>query len=138
MTKSTQSHLMAQLRPAELASKIVNACGDAKGKDLSVLYVNNLIQITDYFIIATGRSDRHVQGICNRIIQELSENGIEPVGIEGLELGQWVILDFTDVVVHVFYEPIRERYDIESLWASAEKIKPSALNSKRLAAPHAA
>jgi ribosome-associated protein len=107
----------------EIASRIANACGDAKGKELAVLDVRQIFDLSDYFIVVSGRSDRHVQGICNRVLEELKQLGIEPQSIEGLNDGQWVLIDFGDVVMHVFYEPIRVHYDIESLWMRAKKLE---------------
>jgi ribosome-associated protein len=78
--------------------------------------------IADNFIVVSGRSDRHVIGIANRAIDAAAERGISPSTIEGLEKGHWVLLDFGDVVLHVFYEPLRAHYNLENLWAEARRI----------------
>lgn len=105
------------------AKTIINACADAKGKDISVLNVSKIFGIADFFVIVSGRSDRQVQGITNRVMEALEQSGVTPVAIEGFEDGQWVLVDYGDVVVHVFYEPLRERYDLEGLWSSATKLQ---------------
>lgn len=112
----------AALSPAELAYEIVSACDDAQGRDVTVLEVSKIFPLSDYFIVVSGRSDRHVQGIANRVLENLSERGAAPLTVEGVEKGHWVLLDFGDVVLHVFYEPSRAHYDVESLWVRAPKV----------------
>ena len=82
-----------------------------------------MFDLSDYFIIASGRSDRQVQGISNKVLDAIQKLGLEVVSIEGMEEGQWVLIDLGDIVVHVFYEATREYYDFDSLWARAERIK---------------
>lgn len=107
----------------ELARLIGEACQEAKGNGLVTLDVADIADVADYFVIVSGRSDRHAQGIANRIIDELAQRGIEPTSTEGFEQGHWVLLDYDDVVVHVFYEPTREHYDLEGLWAKAPRLE---------------
>ena len=111
----------------ELASKIAGACMDAKGIDLTVLDVSEQSDIAKFFLIVSGRSDRQAQGIANRVVQILNERGLSPESIEGYEEGHWILLDCEDVVVHVFYEPVRERYDLEGLWMKAKKLDTTQL-----------
>ena len=105
-----------------VAKRIVQACEDVKGQDVVVLDVASISDFADYFIVASGRSDRQVQGITNRIIEDLAKHHVRPLSVEGYEDGQWVLIDCGDVVVHVFYEPIREAYDLESLWMRARRL----------------
>jgi ribosome-associated protein len=102
--------------------RVVNACEEVKGKDVSVLDVRTLSDLADFFVVVSGRSDRQVQGITNRVIEELLRSGARPISVEGYEDGQWVLVDCGDVVVHIFYEPAREFYDIESLWMRAKRL----------------
>jgi ribosome-associated protein len=102
--------------------RVVNACEEVKGQGVSVLDVRTLSDIADFFVVVSGRSDRQVQGITNRVIEELLRSGARPSSVEGYEDGQWVLIDCGDVVVHVFYEPVREFYDIESLWMRAKRL----------------
>jgi ribosome-associated protein len=105
-----------------LAKRIVEACEEVKGNEVVVLDVASVADFADYFIVASGRSDRQVQGITNRVIEELANLGIRPLSVEGYEEGQWVLIDCGDVVAHVFYEPVRSTYDIESLWMRARRL----------------
>ena len=77
---------------------------------------------TDYFLICSGKSDRQVQAIAQRIAEVLEEQGIKPLGLEGTSEGKWVLIDYGDLVIHVFLEPIRRFYDLEGLWIDAPRI----------------
>jgi len=101
----------------------VNASLKRKAKDLIILNVQELSSFADYFIICSGTSDRQVQAIAESIQENLKENGILPLGVEGERIGKWVLMDYEDIIVHIFYEPIREFYDIERLWADAPRMK---------------
>jgi ribosome-associated protein len=105
-----------------VAKQIVEACEDVKGGEVVVLDVASISDFADYFIVASGRSDRQVQGITNRVIEELSKHGVRPLSVEGYEDGQWVLIDCGDVVAHIFYEPVRSEYDLEGLWMRARKL----------------
>jgi ribosome-associated protein len=105
-----------------VAKRIVEACEDVKGGEVIVLDVASISDFADYFIVASGRSDRQVQGITNRVIEELSRHGVRPLSVEGYEDGQWVLIDCGDVVAHIFYEPVRSEYDLEGLWMRARKL----------------
>jgi len=111
----------AEPETIKLLQTVLSAASEAKGKDIVVLNVNQLFSSADYFVVISGKSDRQVQGISNKILDAAIEKGITPYSSEGIEEGQWVLLDFGDVVVHTFYEPVRNHYDIEGLWAKAEK-----------------
>ncbi len=108
----------------ELVEVVVEAARAAKGRDVVVLEVGQLTSFADYLVFISGRSDRQVQGICNRIMDGVAAHNPAIVGTaEGLEEGQWVPIDFGSVIVHVFYEPIREHFNIESLWTKAKRFE---------------
>lgn len=111
--------LASELESSDLASLVVEACEEGKGTDLTVLSVSEAFGLADYFVIASGRSDRQVQGIANRIIHRAEEAGLKPIAVEGLEKAHWVLIDFGGVIAHVFYESVREMYDLEGLWTNA-------------------
>ncbi len=101
----------------------INASLKRKAKNLTILNLKELSSFADYFIICSGTSDRQVQSIAASIRENLKEYGIIPLGIEGESLGKWVLMDYEDVIIHVFYEPIREFYDIERLWPDVPSMK---------------
>jgi ribosome-associated protein len=95
---------------------------EKKARDLVVLEVRELTSIADYFIICSGSSDRQVQSIAQGIEENLSEFGHSPLSVEGVNRGHWVLMDFSDVIVHIFYEPVREFYDLDGLWGHAPRV----------------
>ncbi|HZP46823.1 MAG TPA: ribosome silencing factor [Candidatus Binataceae bacterium] len=100
----------------------VEAALEKKAYDLRVVQVPHLQPIADYFVIATGRSDVQVQAIARGIEERMALRGLHPLAIEGFNLGHWIILDYGDFVIHVFFEPSREFYRLESTWSDAEEV----------------
>lgn len=94
----------------------VNALLQKKAKDLTVLKVSAVSSFTDYFVICSGSSDRQVQALAEAVRENMKKSDILPLGVEGEKIGKWVLLDYADVIVHIFYEPIRAFYDLERLW----------------------
>jgi ribosome-associated protein len=94
-----------------------------KASRLVMLDVHALSSITDVLLVCSGQSNRQVTAIAEHIKVDLNKHGIRPLSIEGLTEGHWVVMDYGDVIIHVFYEPIRTFYDIEGLWADAKRIK---------------
>ncbi|MBU4426176.1 MAG: ribosome silencing factor, partial [Proteobacteria bacterium] len=84
--------------------------------------VGKLVSITDYFLIASGNSSRQIQAIARHLQRRMREQGFRPDGIEGEQEGHWVLMDYGDVVIHLFYQPIREFYDLEGLWIEAPRM----------------
>ena len=104
----------------------MRAALDQKALDVRGLDISRS-DIADYFVICSGTSERHVRGIADRVKQELEKAGEHPVSNNGYEEGQWVILDYVDLVVHIFYEPMRQHYGLDELWRSrAREIQPTA------------
>ena len=101
---------------------LINALLEKKAKDLVVLNVKEISAFTDYFIICSGTSDRQVRAISSHIRESLKKAGLIPLGVEGEKEGKWVLLDYDDVIVHVFLEAIRTFYDLERLWSEAPRI----------------
>jgi ribosome-associated protein len=96
---------------------------DKKAYDLELLDVSKLTAVADYFLICTGRSDTQVRAIAQHLEESLAAERIRPQAIEGYPRGQWVLMDYGDVVVHVFYQPIRAFYDLEGLWIRAPRVR---------------
>ncbi|HPC02240.1 MAG TPA: ribosome silencing factor [Syntrophales bacterium] len=106
----------------DLALLCVNAALERKAKDVVLLKVRELSSFADYFIICSGTSDRQVRSIADHIEERLKKEGVLPLGIEGRQGGQWILMDYGEVIFHVFYEATREFYDIERLWAEAPSL----------------
>lgn len=107
-----------------LARRLAQLVLDKKGEDLVILDVRDRASYADFILIASARSARHVQGLADYIEEELFKEGIEPLGVEGKSEGQWVLMDYGDVVLHLFFEPVREVYDLEGLWIDAPRVEP--------------
>jgi ribosome-associated protein len=110
------------LNSLEKALAAAEGALDKKAYDLLVLEVEHLNSIADYFLIATGRSDIQVQAIARGIEERLARANVRPLAIEGLQLGHWVVLDYEDVVIHVFFEPTREFYRLHDNWFDAREV----------------
>ena len=95
---------------------------DKKALEPALLDVRNATSYTDYILLLSGRSDRQVQAVADGVLEAMQDEGCKPLGVEGDSQGHWVLLDFGDVVVHVFYHPLREFYDLEGLWLDAPRV----------------
>jgi len=104
---------------------LADTCGrlalEKKARDVVVLDLSGLTDITDYFVLASGTSERHVLTISEVIEHDMKEKGIMPFSSEGYKEGRWIIIDYGDVVIHVFLESLRELYDLENLWIEAKR-----------------
>ena len=114
---------MAEISSWEKALLLTRFALDRKACDLVVLDVHEFTSIADYFIVCSGRSDRQVQSIAQGLEKNAVDEGIRPFAVEGIQRGHWVLMDFSDVIVHVFYEPVRGFYDLDGLWSHARKAK---------------
>ena len=92
-------------------------------KDVVILDLTGKSPATDYFLIATGTSDRQICSVADEILEFGHKHKLRPFGKAGMEQGKWVLLDFVDVVVHLFNEEFRDYYDLELLWGDAEKLE---------------
>jgi ribosome-associated protein len=100
----------------------VEIASDKKGNDIVLLRTAELTTMADFFVIASGRSDRQVQALAGAIVDELRKEGVRPIGAEGRESSRWVLLDYGSVIVHVFAPDEREYYGLERLWDKAAKV----------------
>jgi ribosome-associated protein len=108
----------------DLALFLAERLADKKGTEITILDVRDLVSFTDFFVICSGRSERQVQALAENAIAGYREaNGRKPLGSEGIERGLWALIDFGDVVVHVFKEQERVFYDLEGLWEDAPRLE---------------
>ncbi len=98
---------------------VLTAVMGKKALDIIVLDVSGLTSLADSFIICSGRSNRQVTAIADYIRTDLKKQGVAPLSVEGLQEGHWVLMDYGDIVIHVFYDDVRRFYDLEGLWSDA-------------------
>ena len=106
----------ANAKNEELKNTIIAALEDLKAVDVTVLSVAESSSVTDWMIIASGTSNRHVKSLANNVEVDAKQEGFKPIGSEGNETAEWVLVDFGDVIVHVMLPTTRAFYDLESLW----------------------
>lgn len=111
----------------EKLEKIVKILDSKKAEDIQVIGITNLTIIADYFIIATGTSTTQVKALADEVEFQLGEAGVEARGIEGMRSADWIVLDYSDIVVHVFYRSTRAEYQLERLWADGEQVDISGM-----------
>lgn len=107
----------------ELAIRLAAVTVNRKGLDLRVLDMRGICAFTDFFVLASGTSDRHVRTLASAVDDAGRALGQRPLGVEGQERARWVLVDFGDVIVHLFQEEVREFYSLERLWGEAETLE---------------
>ena len=113
----------AQPDSRELALAVAQIALDNKALNVEIIDVRGKVDYSDYVIVMAGRSDRHVGGLVRHIEQTLDgERGVRCIGVEGMPQATWVLLDYGDVIVHVFHQDTRGYYDLESLWIDAARV----------------
>lgn len=110
---------MTSLETARLAAKALDS---KKGLDIKIIKIDDISSIADYFVIATGTSNTHVKTLADEVEYQLDQAGLSVTSVEGQRNDTWILLDYIDVVVHVFSEDAREYYDLERLWEDGETI----------------
>jgi len=104
-----------------LKKLVVDALDDLKGVNAVTLDVSGLTDVMDWLVIASGTSNRHVKSLADNVCMEAKKQGVRPIGVEGEGAGDWVLVDFGDVVVHVMLPATRDFYDLERLWVDPDK-----------------
>ncbi len=114
MTKQT-------MHSEDLVKVAIAALEEIKAQDITTIDVREKTSITDYMVIASGTSSRHVKSLVDNVLEKTKEQGVRPIGSEGLDSGEWALLDLGDIVVHVMLPTARQFYDLERLWQGAEQ-----------------
>ena len=111
-----------EMPPLDLARRIVELAEDKKAADIVLLDLTGLTTVADYFVIASGGSERQLDAIADGIVSGLRAEKVRPIGREGMAVSHWVLLDFGAVVVHIFTPPEREYYSLEKHWSEARTV----------------
>ncbi|MCG8909132.1 ribosome silencing factor [Pseudomonas nitroreducens] len=113
------------MQTEQLVELTIAALEDLKAQDIVVIDVREKTSITDTMVIATGASSRQVKSLADNVLEKVKEQGVRPIGSEGQEGGEWVLIDLANVVVHVMQPATRQFYDLERLWQGAEQSRAS-------------
>ena len=108
--------------PEELAAAIINILYEKKAHDLKLLHVTDHTVITDYFVIATGTSNTQIKALADELDYKTGLAGLKPKSIEGFREANWIVLDYSSVIVHIFNRETREFYNLEKLWGDSESV----------------
>ncbi len=104
------------MKEEEIKNLAVTTLEDMKAVDLVVLDVRGKSSVTDFMIIVSGTSDRHVKAMANNLVVEMKKAAVKPLGVEGDNVGEWVLVDLADVIVHIMLPDVRDFYQLEKLW----------------------
>jgi len=115
----------------KMLNQIAQTIYDKKGINILALDVKGISNITDYLVIAEGNVDRHVMAIAYAITEDLRKVGITPLHVEGMQAGDWIVLDYSDVVVHLFQPGLREKFSLEKLWKEGRSSISTLMSPKR-------
>ena len=122
------------MQAEQLCDLVTAALHDMKGVDVRVLDVRNMTPLTDFMVVVSGTSDRHVKSLARHVQDQVRAAGVKPMGVEGEQQGEWVLVDLRDVVVHVMRPQVRDFYNLEKLWSveiPAEQSPPPRAASRR-------
>ncbi|MGB9712505.1 MAG: nicotinate (nicotinamide) nucleotide adenylyltransferase [Dissulfurimicrobium hydrothermale] len=121
VTKYISANDLYRDEAMKLAVELANEVANNKGEEVVILNLRGLSDFTSFFVIAHGRSARHIQGMADNILEVFAQKDIHPLDIEGKKEAKWILMDYGEVVVHLFYEPMRAFYDLEGLWSQAKR-----------------
>ena len=110
-------------RPSPELRSVAEAALERNARLPTILDLRGLSDVTDFFVIATGDSDTHARAISENILDRTREDGFRPVGVEGLNAGRWVLIDYVGIIVHVFLDDVRDFYQLERLWGDAPRFE---------------
>lgn len=113
---------MGTISDPKFAKEAARIASDRKAEDVTVMDLRGISPVTDYFVICTGTSDRQMRAICDEIREYGQRIGLRSIGVAGYDTGQWILIDFVNVVVHIFTPEHREYYDLELLWGDAPRV----------------
>ncbi len=100
----------------------ISALEDKKARNIRAIDIKELTTVADYFVIASGTSVPHIKSLADNVEEQLSEKGVKPINIEGYRSARWILLDYNDIVIHIFHEDDREYYGLERLWQDGRDI----------------
>jgi ribosome-associated protein len=116
----------------KLKELIIKLLEDKKGEEILPIDLRKKVDFADYFLLCSAHSTKHAQGLADYVTLELKKIGIMPLSVEGMEQGNWIVLDYGSIVVHIFYEPIRRLYNLEELWLDQPQRRVKKLSQEQI------
>lgn len=124
---------MTEILTAEqLKELVLTALEDLKAQDVQVMDVRNMTSVTDIMVIASGTSDRHIKALADAVVEAAKQQGVQPLGVEGEQSREWVLVDLGDVVVHMMHPQTRAFYNLEKLWSVGEQHTLASRQQKKI------
>ncbi len=117
---------MAALTPRKLCTLVTETFDDGKAEDIKAVDVRKLTSIADFMVIATGRSSRQVKGLADRVLEAARKQNLKPIGVEGEQTSEWILIDLGDVIVHLMQPETRLFYQLEKLWEAPKRVRAAA------------
>lgn len=114
---------ISKITPLRLAKLCRDYALDKKADDVVLLDMRKISTVTDFLLIVTGNSEPHLRAIADELARRLLEQGIRPHGRDGFPTSRWIVVDYSDVIVHIFHPELRQRYALEQLWGDAKRVK---------------
>jgi ribosome-associated protein len=111
------------MQSEQIKQMVLKVLDDYKALNVVAIDVRELTSITDTMVICSGTSTRHLKSVAEQLVKEAKANGVEPLGVEGQDSAEWILVDLADVVVHIMQPPIREFYSLEKLWTTTEEVR---------------
>lgn len=116
------------MQTGKLLELVVEILDEGKANDIKVIDVTGKTSVTDYFVIAGGTSERHVKSLAGQVVEKCKIHGVKPLGVEGEQAGEWVLVDFGDLILHTMLPQTREFYQLEKLWEADFASKSNSVN----------
>lgn len=113
---------MAKPETQQIIETIVKALDSKRAEDIQLIEIKDLTIVADYFVIANGTSTTQTKALADEVEFKLKQNGIEPIRVEGYQGASWIVLDYGDIIVHVFYKETRDLYKLERLWSDGRQV----------------
>lgn len=111
------------MQSTDLKEILVNVLDENKGLDIKAIDVTTLTNLADYFIISSATSNRHAKALADKVVETAKGHGVRPLGVEGEDTSEWILIDLADIVVHVMLQETREFYSLEKLWQATEETR---------------
>ena len=121
---------MMDVRSDHMVKLAIEALEDKKASDIRVLDIHEVSVLGDYFLIAGGSNRSQIQALCDNVLEKLGRNGYQEKSVEGYDTANWILIDFGDVIIHIFDKENRSLYDLERIWRDGKSVDPASFSTE--------